>query len=75
MTDNTLLEQFKADLTAHGELHLTVADVSGEVEARAGVTSFDFDAGLVHIDDGQTTHTIVVDHISSWYRPMSVTHD
>ena len=64
----------EADLDGYGELHVIVEEYSDEVELRTGTTDFDYDSGLITVDDGQTLHRIGMERVVSWYFPTSMLH-
>lgn len=72
----TIINTLKVDVEEHGEVHAVVEEIDeGEVEIRQGTTTFDEENDVVHIDDGQTTHTIGMDRIVYWYKPMDFLHE
>lgn len=74
----TLIEQLKADVEEHGEVHAIVeetpADVEddAELEIRQGTATFK--DGYLTLDNGQTTLRVDVDDIVSWYKPVGFFH-
>lgn len=69
------IQTLEEELEQHGEVHAAVEDVDVEVEFRLGTTSFDYDAGLLSVDDGDTTHHFSMASVVSWYRPFSLFHE
>lgn len=50
--DYPAVEQMEADLGEYGELHVIVEEYDDEVELRLGATDFDYESGLITVDDG-----------------------
>lgn len=53
-------------LNEFGHLHFTVEEL-GEVDGSAGNTTFDYDAGVVVVDDGVHEHHYGMDRIVHYY--------
>lgn len=68
MSDSEKLQRLEQDVQEHGEVHATIAEV-GERDIRQGTATFDHDAGLVTVEDGQTVHRIDAAEIVHWYLP------
>ena len=64
----------EADVESYGEVHSIVEEFESEVELRRGTTDFDYEVGLITVDDGQTLHRIGMDRVVSWYLPTSMLH-
>lgn len=72
MTDSDALT---AAIESHGEVHATVEEYDRELELRQGTTDIDADAGLVRLDNGQTTLCVDIERIVSWYKPVGFFHE
>jgi hypothetical protein len=45
-----------------------------EIEIRLGTAKFESELDLIVITDGRTDHTVPMDSIVRWYKPMEFTH-
>lgn len=73
-TDHPFIAQMQADVQDHGEVHAVVSEWDDEVEVRLGTATFEWAAGSIAIDDGQTVHRIRMDDVVSYYLPVEHTH-
>lgn len=72
---DTQLQAIEKDVLEHGEIHMTVEEIDGEVELRRGQTQINHDLNLILVSDGTVVHRIDAGRVVSWYRPMGVFHN
>lgn len=58
----------------HGEAHATFEEVDEEVEVRLGTATFDYEAGLIRVHDGDDYVPFSMDHLVTWYKPLEIHH-
>jgi len=74
------IKRLEEDVQCHGEVHAVIeepgtGEFSGEeLEIRLGTAEFDYEAGFVTIEGGDTLHRVMMDSIIRWYLPVEPTH-
>lgn len=68
------IETLEEDTIDHGETHVTVEEIDGEVELRRGPTEFDYDAGVIRVYDGTGFQVFGMDRVVHHYKPHAVFH-
>lgn len=66
--------RLQQDVEVHGECHANFEDVDEEIEVRLRTATFNYDAGLIEIWDGDNEEPYSMDALVGWYQPMEVEH-
>lgn len=66
--------RLQQDIEVHGESHANFKDVEGEVEVRIRTATFNYEAGLIEIWDGDVEIPFSMDKLVNWEQPMDVYH-
>ena len=66
--------RLQQDVEVHGECHAHFYDVEGEVEVRLRTATFNYEAGLIEIWDGDNELPYSMTELVDWYQPMDPKH-
>lgn len=75
------MSRLKEDVFNHGEVHAVIEEAGAghvegeEVEIRQGTSTFDFDALMLTVEDGETLHRFAFEKVVRWYLPVEFGHD
>ena len=75
------MSRMEEDVHDHGEVHAVIEEagagcvVGEEIEIRQRTTTFDFEAGLITVEDGKTLYRFPFEKVVRWYLPVKFGHD
>lgn len=69
-----LIKRLESDVQKHGEVHAVIEEHDDELEVRQGTTDFDYQDGVITVDDGTTLHRVGMDRVVRWYFPVEAFH-